>query len=110
VKLSEFVGTPLYQSPEQTQGLHYNQKVDIYAMGLILYEMCSSFKTGMERRESIDRLKNEHKINNEILEKYPLESSLILWMTNFKPADRPNAQEIIDSMIFKKLKTEQDNI
>lgn len=73
-------------------------------MGLILYEMCSSFKTGMERRESIDKLKNEHKIKNEIMERYDLESKLILWMTNFKPSDRPNAQDIIESSDFKNLK------
>lgn len=102
------MGTPLYQSPEQIECLNYNQKVDIYAMGLILYEMCSAFKTGMERRESIERLKNEHKINEYIKESFPLESNLILWMTNLKPIDRPNAQEIIDSSIFKKWKSEQD--
>jgi hypothetical protein len=79
-------------------------------MGVILYEMCSSFRTGMERRESIDRLKNEHKINQAILEKYPLQSSLILWMTNFKPVDRPNAQDIMDSIVFKQLKFEQDGL
>lgn len=108
VKLSEFVGTPLYQSPEQIEGLAYNQKVDIFAMGLILYELCSAFKTGMERRESIEKLKNEHRLNENIKEKYPLESHLILWMTNKKPCERPTAQEILDSDIFKKIKSEQE--
>ena len=108
VKFSEYVGTPLYQSPEQTEGLNYNQKVDIYAMGIILFEMCGAFKTGMERRESIELLKKEHEINETIHHKFPLESELILLMTNLKPGDRPTSQEVIDSAIFKKWKSEQE--
>lgn len=108
-KLSEFVGTPLYQSPEQIEGLYYNEKVDIYAMGLILYEMCAAFRTGMERRESLECIRKDQKINENIKEKFPTECSLVLWMTNKKPSDRPSAQEIIDSNLFKKLKGEFDS-
>jgi serine/threonine protein kinase len=49
-------GTPMYQSPEQTmqqiqikknnnEAICLTDKVDMFAAGLILYEMCSSFKT-----------------------------------------------------------------
>jgi len=108
VKLTEFVGTPLYQSPEQIAGLHYNEKVDVFAMGLILYEMCASFKTGMERRESLELIKSEHLISANVKEKFPIEANLILLMTNKKPNDRPNAMSIIDSEIFGKWKNEMD--
>jgi len=101
VKIDEFVGTPLYQSPEQLKELAYNEKVDIYAMGLILYELCCCFKTGMERRLTIEKLRNEHKIENKIEVKYEIESELILWMTRPKPSDRPAAQEILISDKFK---------
>jgi serine/threonine protein kinase len=110
VKLTEFVGTPLYQSPEQIDGLHYNEKVDIFAMGLILYEMCSSFRTGMERRESLESLKNDLIISSFVKNNFACESNLISWMTNKKPSDRPSASAIIESEIFVKWKNEIEAI
>ena len=34
-------GTPMYQSPEQCRGEEYGSKVDIWALGCVLYEMCA---------------------------------------------------------------------
>ena len=43
------IGTHFYVSPEQMMGLKYDQKVDIFSLGVILFEMNHPFSTEMER-------------------------------------------------------------
>ena len=40
-KANTFLGTPYYMSPELCEGKPYNAKSDIWALGCILYELCS---------------------------------------------------------------------
>ena len=35
------VGTPFYISPELCEGKPYNEKSDIWALGVVLYECCT---------------------------------------------------------------------
>ena len=40
-KSNTFFGTPYYMSPEVCEGKPYNSKNDVWALGCILYELCS---------------------------------------------------------------------
>lgn len=43
---STFCGTPLYLSPEILKGYKYDEKVDLWAIGILAYELffgCSPF-------------------------------------------------------------------
>lgn len=39
--LKTFYGTPLYLSPELIENRPYNEKTDLWIMGIILYELAS---------------------------------------------------------------------
>lgn len=43
------IGTHFYISPEQMNGLQYDQKVDVFSLGVILFELNYPFVTDMER-------------------------------------------------------------
>ena len=103
LKSKKIEGTPLYLSPEQTNFKVYNEKVDIYALGITLYEMCANFSTSMERYEDIMNLKNNKIINNKVSKNFPEESNLILSMTKSDYNERPSAKEILNSDFFLNL-------
>ena len=100
LKSKKIEGTPLYLSPEQKNYKTYNEKVDIYACGITLYEMCSCFNTTMERYEQIMNLKNNNIISEKVRKDYPEESNLIQLMTKNDYNDRPSAKEILESELF----------
>ncbi|CAO3651471.1 unnamed protein product [Cunninghamella blakesleeana] len=72
------VGTRTYASPEQLaySGKPYNEKVDIYSLGIILFELYQPFSTFMERADAINKLKNAM-LPDGFVEKYPKEVSYL---------------------------------
>ena len=56
-ELTRACGTRMYFSPELEHSGVYNQLVDVYALGIVLFEMLHVFKTGMERIKVIEQLK-----------------------------------------------------
>ncbi|XP_076286398.1 eukaryotic translation initiation factor 2-alpha kinase isoform X1 [Lasioglossum baleicum] len=82
------VGTHLYMSPEQINGLGYNYKVDIYSLGIILFELLIPFTTEMERVTALMNLRKsvfpeDFDIN------HPAEYDLLKMMLDENPSNRP---------------------
>ncbi|EAL65976.1 hypothetical protein DDB_G0283065 [Dictyostelium discoideum AX4] len=74
------LGTYLYSSNEQEQGDNYNQKTDLYSVGVIFFEMLSQFKTTMERSTTLSKLKKSLsvlKTNPNLKQKYPNDTDFI---------------------------------
>jgi translation initiation factor 2-alpha kinase 3 len=103
-ELKEQVGTPLYQSPEQIDGLPYDEKVDIWSLGLIFLELCYLFKTKQEKREIFLNIRIHTKYPKRIKEKYLHEYRLIKHMTSRNPNERMSAEDILNSFEYKYLK------
>lgn len=88
------VGSPLYCSPEQLNGERYDAKVDIFSLGVILFEMFHVFSTQMERVMHITQLR-EGIISDQTKEMYPELASLALQLVQTDPNLRPRAEEIL---------------
>ncbi|XP_046598910.1 eukaryotic translation initiation factor 2-alpha kinase isoform X2 [Neodiprion lecontei] len=82
------VGTHLYMSPEQMTGQAYDYKVDIYSLGIILYELLVPFKTEMERTIALRDLRKSI-FPSDFSLKYTAEYNLLKMMLDENPKKRP---------------------
>jgi serine/threonine protein kinase len=73
-KHTERVGTSLYMSPEQNKGSAYNYKVDIFSLGLILFELLNFFNTETERFKVLENIRR-HTFPKEFIESHKDEVS-----------------------------------
>lgn len=91
------VGTPFYLAPEQETSTIYDQKVDIFPLGLILLELACKFATDHERFSTFKKIRENRGLPQNFLEMYPEEAELVAWMTSTNPLDRPSAKEVRES-------------
>ncbi|XP_045503958.1 eukaryotic translation initiation factor 2-alpha kinase [Colias croceus] len=87
------VGTHLYMSPEQLQGLPYSYKVDIYSLGLVLFELLHPFGTEAERVDCLLRVRKGH-YPTHFEQSYPNEIEVLKLMLSTDPNQRPTASGV----------------
>lgn len=97
------VGTQLYMSPEQIKGESYDHKVDIFSLGMIMFELLYPFSTQMERISVLCNAKRKLQFPKKFSEEMHSETKLVMWLLSPNPANRPNTDEIVDSSHFKTL-------
>lgn len=91
------LGTAIYVAPEQKSTNNYNNKADMYSLGIILLELLCPFNTDSEKAKVIEALKKDRIIPSTLLQVYPSASRLILSLTSVKPSERPSASELLRS-------------
>ena len=107
---TEEVGTELYMSPEQLAKKPYNNKVDIYSLGLILVELLVPFGTQMERINDLTKLRKMD-FSDSSQEK-SLDSSefdLVKCMLDHDPNVRPEATDIMYMDFLREALEEYEN-
>ncbi|XP_034531018.1 eukaryotic translation initiation factor 2-alpha kinase 3 [Notolabrus celidotus] len=96
------VGTKLYMSPEQLSGNSYSHKVDIYSLGLILFELLYPFRTQMERVRTLTEVRALR--FPEVFSKNNVqELSMVRSMLSWSPSERPEAADITGTPLFQEL-------
>ncbi|KAF7710592.1 eukaryotic translation initiation factor 2-alpha kinase 3 [Silurus meridionalis] len=96
------VGTKLYMSPEQLSGNLYSHKVDIYSLGLILFELLCPFRTQMERVQTLIEVR-ALQFPMSFCKNNVLEAQMVRSMLSLVPAERPEASEITETPLFQEL-------
>lgn len=98
--LTSAIGTALYVASEviHSHG-NYNEKVDMYSLGIIFFEMIYSFETGMERVNVIKKLRLADvqfpdDFNDE---KLKTEKKIIKLLLDHDPSKRPSAATLLRS-------------
>ena len=71
-------------------------KADIYAAGLVLFEMCGNFTTVAERIPCIDNIGSKRQFPKGFTDKFYQESRIIALMTDPVPEKRPTAAFFLD--------------
>jgi len=87
------LGTPYYMAPEQVTGANVTEQVDVYAFGVLLFELMTGVKP--IAGESVERI--FYSILNEPLNLEPMIQAgtpqavcdLVAWCTKKSPAERP---------------------
>jgi hypothetical protein len=95
------IGTPLYAAPEQINQNFYDHKVDIYSLGLILFEIFYPFITRMEKTDLQSQLREKQILPAKFIEKVPKLAELVVSMTNKNSETRPDILEVI--VFFEKI-------
>uniref|UniRef100_A0A8C5IAA3 Eukaryotic translation initiation factor 2-alpha kinase 3 n=1 Tax=Gouania willdenowi TaxID=441366 RepID=A0A8C5IAA3_GOUWI len=99
------VGTKLYMSPEQLSGNSYSHKVDIYSLGLILFELLYPFRTQMERVRTLTEVR-ALSFPEIFSKKNTQELSMVHSMLSPSPSERPEAADITGNPLFQELELE----
>uniref|UniRef100_A0A8C2J9D6 non-specific serine/threonine protein kinase n=1 Tax=Cyprinus carpio TaxID=7962 RepID=A0A8C2J9D6_CYPCA len=89
-------GTRIYMSPEQATQTSYDRKVDIYALGLIYFELLWNLVRD-ERKKIWDDIRSRD-FPLQFSKKYSFEHKLIDRMLSPSPEERPDASELIRLM------------
>uniref|UniRef100_A0A8C1YAF9 Protein kinase containing Z-DNA binding domains n=1 Tax=Cyprinus carpio TaxID=7962 RepID=A0A8C1YAF9_CYPCA len=90
-------GTPTYMSPEQKNKKNYDEKTDIFPLGLVWFEMLWKISTGSERVKLWPDLKGQ-RFPEGFSDSYQTESKFITKMLSHSPEHRPHAKDIKEKL------------
>ncbi|WZY82447.1 protein SUPPRESSOR OF PHYA-105 1-like isoform X1 [Brassica napus] len=99
--MSTWLEEQWYTCPEEINGEDSGEKSNIYALGVLLFELlCHCESSEMHAAMMADL---RHRIlPPAFLSKYPEEAGFCLWLLHPEPSSRPTAREILNSELISK--------
>ena len=114
-----YCGTDEYLAPEVIRGEPYDEKIDIWAIGILIYECVSpSRKTPFNKLDFLERTKDNKeyliKTDKQLKIKYdndfnPLAKNLIEKILKINPNERLSIDDILKHVFFNDVKLEIKN-
>ncbi|EAS06885.2 RWD domain protein (macronuclear) [Tetrahymena thermophila SB210] len=89
------VGTYFYRPPA-SQSMH-EERADIYALGIIFFEMWFYFQSKYQRFKVLTILRNNNLFPDQFEQFHPKQAKLIAWMLNFSSQKCQKVMEIMQS-------------
>ena len=100
-RLTASIGTSIYVAPEvrSSGGGSYNEKADMYSLGIILFEMSYPLETGMERAQILGNIRRDASILPSAFNEAEkmLQGDVIRALLKHKVSERPSSQELLRS-------------
>ncbi|KAK2787365.1 hypothetical protein FQN52_007269 [Onygenales sp. PD_12] len=95
------IGTTYYVAPEMksVSVSQYNEKVDMYSLGVIFLEMCHPLKTAMERDHTLQKVREKVHTLPATFEQpeKAIQGEIIESLLSHRPSERPTAADLLQS-------------
>jgi serine/threonine protein kinase len=111
--LSCGIGTMYYCSPEQEKNNKYDEKTDMFSLGIVIFEMFYNFGSLMERDIVLRNIKDNHKFPPKFDLAPPDAVDIVKKLTVKDPKLRPSSHELLNSTLVSRNyneKTVLDNL
>ena len=98
------VGTGFYRAPEQRESARYDEKADIYSLGIIMLEIFYRFETQMERMEILKEIGTAQRLPADLAQRLPTGSDLpglIAACLDRRPQSRPTINQLLEKFRSK---------
>ncbi|KAK5135963.1 hypothetical protein LTR08_004421 [Meristemomyces frigidus] len=100
--MTRSVGTTLYVAPElsSASGGQYNDRVDMYSLGIMFFEMCEVFGTAMERIRALQGIRGKDRVLPSVYHangEKAAQGRLIDCLISHKPSERASSAELLRS-------------